>query len=117
MVPVVSGQDLQIYYLYDRGHLPALRDSDREYKLLQRALCHVPSRYADLQTRFYRVLIIQKIIHTGLDTMKVIFYGTHEDIYQATIKRLDFNVALQNMKDFMRIKKELKKRSPKLILQ
>ena len=56
----------------------------------------------------------KKIIHAGLDTMKVSFYGTDEDTYQATMKRLDFNVALQNIKDFMRIRKELKKRTPEV---
>ena len=49
--------------------------------------------------------------------MKISFYGTDEESYNATMRRLDFKVALQNIKDFMRIRKELKKSNPKLILQ
>jgi MoaA/NifB/PqqE/SkfB family radical SAM enzyme len=59
----------------------------------------------------------RKIIDAGLDRMKISFYGTDEESYNATMRRLDFTVSLQNIKDFMRIRKELKKRTPKLILQ
>jgi MoaA/NifB/PqqE/SkfB family radical SAM enzyme len=59
----------------------------------------------------------RKIITAGLDKMKISFYGTDEDSYHATMRRLDFNAALQNIKAFLRIRKELKKRTPKLILQ
>ncbi len=57
------------------------------------------------------------LIDAGLDAMKISFYGTDEESYNATMRRLDFKVALQNIKDFMRIRKELKKSNPKLILQ
>ena len=59
----------------------------------------------------------RKIIDAGLDAMKISFYGTDAESYRATMRGLDFNVALQNIKDFLRIRKELKKRTPKLILQ
>lgn len=59
----------------------------------------------------------RKIINAGLDTMKISFYGTDEESYHATMRRLDFKVALQHIKAFMRIRKELKKKTPKLILQ
>jgi MoaA/NifB/PqqE/SkfB family radical SAM enzyme len=59
----------------------------------------------------------RKIIDAGLDRMKISFYGTDEESYNATMRGLDFKVALQNIKDFMRIRKELKKKTPKLILQ
>jgi hypothetical protein len=59
----------------------------------------------------------RKIIDAGLDRMKISFCGTDEQSYNATMRRLDFKVALQNIKDFMRIRNELHKRSPRLILQ
>jgi hypothetical protein len=59
----------------------------------------------------------RKIIDAGLDRMKISFCGTDEKSYNATMRRLDFKVALQNIKDFMRIRNELHKRSPRLILQ
>ena len=59
----------------------------------------------------------RKIIDAGLDSMKISFYGTDEDSYNATMRRLDYKVSLQNIKEFIRIRKELKKRTPKLILQ
>jgi hypothetical protein len=59
----------------------------------------------------------RKIIHAGLDTMKISFYGTDEESYCATMRGLDFRVALNNVREFVRIRKELKKRTPKLILQ
>jgi hypothetical protein len=60
----------------------------------------------------------RSLIDAGLDAMKISFYGTDEASYNATMRQLDFKVALQNIKDFMRIRKELKKRTnPKLILQ
>jgi hypothetical protein len=59
----------------------------------------------------------RKIINAGLDAMKISFYGTDEESYHATMGRLDFKVALHNIREFVRIRKELKKRNPKLILQ
>ena len=59
----------------------------------------------------------RKIINAGLDTMKISFYGTDEESYRATMRGLDFKVALNNVREFVRIRKELKKRTPKLILQ
>ncbi|MDW7772709.1 MAG: radical SAM protein [Desulfobulbaceae bacterium] len=59
----------------------------------------------------------RKIIDAGLDRMKISFCGTDEESYNATMRGLDFKVALQNIKDFMKIRKELQKRTPKLILQ
>jgi hypothetical protein len=59
----------------------------------------------------------RKIINAGLDTMKISFYGTDEESYHATMRRLDFKVTLHNIREFVRIRKELKKRAPKLILQ
>jgi hypothetical protein len=59
----------------------------------------------------------RKLIDAGLDSMKISFYGTDEESYQSTMGRLDYQVTLQNIKDFMRIRKELKKSTPKLILQ
>lgn len=61
--------------------------------------------------------ISRKIIQAGLDTMKISFYGTDEDSYQATMRRLDFKVALHNIREFVRIRTEMKSRTPKLILQ
>lgn len=59
----------------------------------------------------------RKIIGAGLDRMKISFYGTDEQSYNATMRRLDFKVALQNIKDFLQIRKEVGKKTPKLILQ
>lgn len=59
----------------------------------------------------------RKLIHAGLDAMKISFYGTDEESYHATMKRLEFRVTLHNIREFVRIRKELKKRTPKLILQ
>jgi hypothetical protein len=59
----------------------------------------------------------RKIIGAGLDTMKISFYGTDAESYRATMRGLDFDVALQNIREFVRIRRQLNKRSPKLILQ
>jgi hypothetical protein len=59
----------------------------------------------------------RKLIEAGLDKMKISFYGTDEASYNNTMKRLDFNVTLQNIKDFLRIRREMGSRTPKLIIQ
>jgi hypothetical protein len=61
--------------------------------------------------------ISRKIINAGLDKMKISFYGTDEESYNATMRRLDFNVTFQNIIDFLRIRKELKRKNPQLTLQ
>jgi len=59
----------------------------------------------------------RKIISAGLDKMKISFYGTDEDSYNNTMKRLDFKVTLQNLKDFFRIRKEMNSETPRLVIQ
>ncbi|MCF8076933.1 MAG: radical SAM protein [Desulfotignum sp.] len=59
----------------------------------------------------------KKIIDAGLDEMKISFYGTDDDSYNRTMRGLDFKVALNNIIDFVKIRKEMKKKTPKLILQ
>lgn len=49
--------------------------------------------------------------------MKISFYGTDEESYDNTMKRLNFRVTFRNIKDFLRIRKEMKRENPRLILQ
>ena len=59
----------------------------------------------------------RKILDAGLDKMKISFYGTDEASYNATMRRLDFQTTVRNIRDFLRIRKEMKRRRPRLILQ
>jgi len=59
----------------------------------------------------------RKLIAAGLDRMKISFYGTDEDSYNATMRLLSFKVAFQNIIDFLRIRREMKRKNPRLILQ
>jgi len=59
----------------------------------------------------------RKIITAGLDKMKISFYGTDEESYNTTMKGLNIKVTFQNIKDFLRIRKEMKRGHPRLILQ
>ena len=59
----------------------------------------------------------RKLINAGLDKMKISFYGTDEESYNATMRRLNFKVTFQNIVDFLRIRKEMKRKNPQLILQ
>ena len=59
----------------------------------------------------------RKIITAGLDKMKISFYGTDEESYDATMRRLSFKVTFHNVIDFLRIRKEMKRKNPQLILQ
>src|SRR4030043_1834214 len=59
----------------------------------------------------------RKFISAGLDKMKISFYGNDEVSYNNTMKRLNFKATFQNIKDFLRIRKEMKRENPRLILQ
>lgn len=59
----------------------------------------------------------KKIIDAGLDEMKISFCGTDDDSYNRTMRGLDFKTALNNIIEFVKIRKEMKKKTPKLILQ
>jgi len=59
----------------------------------------------------------RRIIGAGLDRMKISFYGTDEVSYNTTMKGLNFKVAFQNLAEFLRIRKDMKRGNPRLILQ
>ena len=59
----------------------------------------------------------RKIIGAGLDKMKISFYGTDDDSYSRTMRGLNFKVAVNNVREFVKIRKEMKKKTPALILQ
>jgi hypothetical protein len=59
----------------------------------------------------------RKIISAGLDRMKISYYGADDVSYNNTMKRLNFKATFRNIKDFLRIRKEMKRENPRLILQ
>jgi MoaA/NifB/PqqE/SkfB family radical SAM enzyme len=59
----------------------------------------------------------RKVIGAGLDKMKISFYGTDEESYNTTMQRFNFKVTFQNITEFLRIRKDMKKKNPRLILQ
>ena len=59
----------------------------------------------------------RKIIGAGLDKMKISFYGTDAESYNTTMRHLNFDVTLQNIKDFLRIRREMQSATPRLIVQ
>ena len=59
----------------------------------------------------------RKVIGAGLDKMKISFYGTDEESYNTTMKGLNFKVTFQNITEFLRIRKDMKRGNPRLILQ
>jgi MoaA/NifB/PqqE/SkfB family radical SAM enzyme len=59
----------------------------------------------------------RQIIEAGLDEFKVSFYGTDPDTYNKTMRKLDFQRTLQNLKDFLAMREKLESRTPKIIIQ
>lgn len=59
----------------------------------------------------------REIIDAGLDEIKISFYGTSRKSYNNTMIGLDFNKTLDNIKEFLSIRKELKKSTPRVIIQ
>ncbi|MBF0200655.1 MAG: radical SAM protein, partial [Desulfamplus sp.] len=59
----------------------------------------------------------KKIIDAGLDEMKISFYGTDDESYRRTMRGLDFSVSLSNVREFVKLRKSMNKKRPKLILQ
>ena len=59
----------------------------------------------------------EKIIKSGLDEMKISFYGIDEDSYNHTMKNLDFNKTIENVRQFFKVRRRLKSTTPKVVLQ
>jgi radical SAM protein with 4Fe4S-binding SPASM domain len=59
----------------------------------------------------------RSIIENGLDEFKVSFYGIDDISYNSTMRGLDYNKTLNNIKNFVRVRGELKSSKPSLILQ
>ncbi|MBI4681158.1 MAG: SPASM domain-containing protein, partial [Nitrospirae bacterium] len=59
----------------------------------------------------------REIIEAGLDEFKISFYGTDKETYDNTMKGLNFDKTIQNVNDFLRIRKELGKSNPRVIIQ
>ena len=59
----------------------------------------------------------RKIIGAGLDKMKISFYGTDDETYNTTMTRLNFKVTFENITEFVRIRRDMKRGNPRLVLQ
>ena len=112
---VSSASRTPVVHLHGFGE-PLLDESLPERIMLAKT-CGIKHTYLVTNASLLSSETSRKIISAGLDTMKISFYGTDEESYHATMRGLDFKVALQNIREFVRIRKELKKRTPKLILQ
>jgi len=115
MKELSSASRKPVVHLHGFGE-PLLDESLPERIRLAKA-CGIKHTYLVTNASLLFPETARKIINAGLDTMKISFYGTDEESYRATMRRLDFKVALHNIREFVRIRKELNKRTPKLILQ
>ncbi|MFA5156160.1 MAG: radical SAM/SPASM domain-containing protein [Candidatus Omnitrophota bacterium] len=59
----------------------------------------------------------EKIIRSGLDEFKVSFYGTDKATYENTMRGLDFDKTIRNIREFFRIRKMLNADKPRVIIQ
>lgn len=59
----------------------------------------------------------REIIATELDEFKISFYGTDRETYNRTMRGLDFDRTVQNVKDFFRIRAESGSKRPAVIIQ
>ncbi|MCF7907809.1 MAG: SPASM domain-containing protein [Candidatus Omnitrophica bacterium] len=59
----------------------------------------------------------EKLIASGLDQFKISFYGTDRQTYNATMRGLDFDQTMSNVKQFFQIRKKMKSLQPKVIIQ
>lgn len=59
----------------------------------------------------------REIIRAGLDEFKISFYGTNKKTYNETMKGLDFDSSVQNVNDFIKIRRELNSVKPKVVIQ
>jgi len=112
---VSSASRKPVVHLHGFGE-PLLDESLPERIMLAKA-CGIKHTYLVTNASLLFPDTARKLISAGLDTMKISFYGTDEESYHATMRRLDFEVALHNIREFVRIRKELNKTTPKLILQ
>lgn len=55
----------------------------------------------------------KEIIEAGLDEFKISFYGTDKETYGATMRELDFDKSLRNIRGFFKIRDSLKLAEPK----
>lgn len=59
----------------------------------------------------------REIIESGLDEFKISFCGTDPESYGETMRGLVFEQTLANIKNFCRIRKEMRSHKPKVIIQ
>ena len=108
---VSSASRKPVVHLHGFGE-PLLDESLPERIMLAKT-CGIKHTYIVTNASLLFPETARKIIDAGLDTMKISFYGTDEESYHAIMRRLDFEVALHNVREFVRIRKELNKTTPK----
>lgn len=59
----------------------------------------------------------EKLITAGLDQFKISFYGTDKQTYNATMRGLDFDQTMANIKQFFQIRRKMRSSRPKVIIQ
>ncbi len=59
----------------------------------------------------------RQLIDAGLDEIKISFYGTDTESYNSVMKRLDFDVTLENVKTFFKVRSEMKRSRPRVNIQ
>ena len=115
MKEVSSVRRKPVTHLHGFGE-PLLDKSLAERIQLAKA-CGVKHTYLVTNASLLFAETSRKIIGAGLDKMKISFYGTDDESYSTTMKRLNFKVTFQNITEFLRIRKEMKRDNPRLILQ
>lgn len=112
---VASARRTPVVHLHGFGE-PLLDESLPE-KIMLAKTCGIRRTYLVTNASLLFPEMSRRIVNAGLDTMKVSFCGTDEESYQAAMRRLDFGTAVHNIKELVKIRKDIKKTTPKVILE
>jgi radical SAM protein with 4Fe4S-binding SPASM domain len=59
----------------------------------------------------------ETLIKSGLDEFKISFYGTEQESYNNTMVGLDFNLTINNVREFFKMRQQLRSKKPRVIIQ
>ena len=117
LIKEISGVRDKVKRVHLHNYGEPLLDKDLPRKIKLAKDCGIKHTYFVTNGSLLTPEMSRQIIEAGLDEFKVSFYGTDQDTYNRTMRGLSFEKTLQNLKDFFKIRDELGKDNPKIIIQ
>jgi len=115
LIKEISNHNVKRVHLHNFGEPLLDKDLPRRIKFAKD--CGIKHTYIVTNASLLTPDLSRSLIESGLDEIKISFNGSDSETYEKTMRGLNFNTIIKNIKNFFEQRKKIGSNTPKVIIQ